>query len=136
MSKAKQRKKESQWDYIPSEFYRIIFIFTRFILQNELVGWVAKQIKASNFSRGSRFKNCRCIIHCHSENFKPWHTKKLWAPAASCTWLYFSEWNEFVIRERSLMTSLVFWLFLTYLSTLSYSITFLFWGYLGPPYLP
>ena len=38
--------------------------------------------------------------------------------------------------ERSLMTSHVFWLFLTYLPTLSYSITSLFWGYLGPPYLP
>ena len=40
------------------------------------------------------------------------------------------------LRERSLMTSLVFWPFLTYLPTLSYSITSLFWGYLGPPYLP
>ena len=40
------------------------------------------------------------------------------------------------VRERPLMTSLVFWPFLTYLPTLSYSITSLFWGYLGPPYLP
>ena len=40
------------------------------------------------------------------------------------------------IGERSLMTSLVSWPFLTYLPTLSYSITSLFGGYLGPPYLP
>ena len=38
--------------------------------------------------------------------------------------------------ERSLMTSLVLWPFLTYLPTLSYSVTSLFWSYLGPPYLP
>ena len=40
-------------------------------------------------------------------------------------------------RERSLMTSLVFWPFLTYLPTylptLSYSVTSLFGGNLGPP---
>ena len=30
------------------------------------------------------------------------------------------------------MTSLVFWPFLTYLPTLSYSMTSLFWDYLGP----
>ena len=35
--------------------------------------------------------------------------------------------------ERSLMTSLVFWPFLTNLPTLSYSIISLFWGYFGPP---
>ena len=40
------------------------------------------------------------------------------------------------IRECSLMTSLIFWPFLTFLSTLSYCITSLFWSYLGPPYLP
>ena len=34
-------------------------------------------------------------------------------------------------RECSLMTSLVFWPFLTYLPTLSYSIKSLFGGYLG-----
>ena len=34
------------------------------------------------------------------------------------------------------MTSLVFWPFLTYLPTFSYSITFNFGGYLGPLYLP
>ena len=41
-----------------------------------------------------------------------------------------------ILRERLLMTSLVFWPFLNYLPTLSYSITSLFLGYLGPPYLP
>ena len=40
------------------------------------------------------------------------------------------------IRERSLMTSLVFWSFLTYLPTLSYSITSLFWAILDPPTYP
>jgi len=35
--------------------------------------------------------------------------------------------------ERPLMTSHVFWPFLTYLPTLSYSITSDFGGYLGPP---
>ena len=38
-----------------------------------------------------------------------------------------------VIWERPLMTSLIFWSFLTYLPTLFYSITSLFWGYFGPP---
>ena len=38
--------------------------------------------------------------------------------------------------EHSLMMSLVFWPFLTYLPTLSYPITSLFWSYLGPHYLP
>ena len=38
--------------------------------------------------------------------------------------------------ERSLMTSHIFWPFLTYLPILSYSITSLFWGYFGPPTYP
>ena len=38
-----------------------------------------------------------------------------------------------LVRERPLMTSHVFWPFLTYLLTLSYSITSDFGGYLGPP---
>ena len=42
----------------------------------------------------------------------------------------------FNIREHSLMTSLVVWTFLTYLPTLSYSITSHFRGYLGPPTYP
>ena len=37
------------------------------------------------------------------------------------------------LREHSLMTSHAFWLFLTYLPTLSYSITSHFRGYLRPP---
>ena len=37
------------------------------------------------------------------------------------------------IRERPLMTSHVFWPFLTYLPTLSHSITSHFGSYLGPP---
>ena len=40
------------------------------------------------------------------------------------------------LREPPLMTSRVFWSFLAYLPTLSYSITSYFWGNLGPPYLP
>ena len=38
--------------------------------------------------------------------------------------------------ERPLMTTHVFGPFLTYLPTLSYFITSLFWGYFRPPYLP
>ena len=40
------------------------------------------------------------------------------------------------IGERPLMTSHVFWSFLTYLPILSYSITSDFGGYLGPPTYP
>ena len=39
-------------------------------------------------------------------------------------------------RECSLMKSLVFWPFLTYLPTLSYSITSIFWATLDPPTYP
>ena len=41
-----------------------------------------------------------------------------------------------MVGEHSLMTSHVFWTFLTYLHTFYYSITSIFLGYLGPPYLP
>ena len=42
------------------------------------------------------------------------------------------QWTWFSIREHPLMTSSVFWPFLTYLLTLSYSLTSDFGGYLGP----
>ena len=41
-------------------------------------------------------------------------------------------YNSKCLRERSLMTSLVFWPFLTYLPTFSYFITSLFWAILDP----
>ena len=44
--------------------------------------------------------------------------------------------NSQFTREHPLMTFHVFWPFLTYLPTLSYSITSDLGSYLGPPYLP
>ena len=58
-----------------------------------------------------------------------------WEEKPCLPWANFWRWRNFH-REHSHMTSDVFWLFLTYLPTLSYSITSHFRGYLRPPYLP
>ena len=113
------------------EYLQFVFLKTSVFLQSAILIF---DFQKNNCFALSPWKNHELCDRINKTQFL-WILKFIYSEKATKFWenlhLRFDS-----VWERSLMTSHGFLPFLTYLPTLSYSITSLFWGNLGPPYLP